>query len=126
MTYKRKARDLGGEKQWEPPPKKRKELQDFYKFQVRDKRRDELASLRKRSATPLAQHLPLPAMWAAPHPVPGLSSTSLVGLASEARQHERGRVADALELTVCVCACRFDNDKVRVAEMKKQRKFKPF
>jgi ribosomal RNA-processing protein 7 len=68
VTYKRKARDLGPEKSAEPEKKKKKELTDFYKFQVRDKRREELASLRRR----------------------------------------------------------FDADKNRVAEMKIQRKFKPF
>lgn len=33
---------------------------------------------------------------------------------------------DDTECLVCDLLCRFDNDKVRVAEMKKQRKFKPF
>jgi len=48
VTYKRKARDLGGPKEPEPPRKKKKELVDFYKFQTRDKRREDLALLRKR------------------------------------------------------------------------------
>jgi hypothetical protein len=50
VTYKRKARDLGSDNKVEAPvKKKKKELVDFYRFQVRDKRREELASLRKRS-----------------------------------------------------------------------------
>ena len=49
VTYKRKARDLGSDNKVEAPvKKKKKELVDFYRFQVRDKRREELASLRKR------------------------------------------------------------------------------
>lgn len=49
VTYKRKARDLGSDNKAEAPAKKKKkELVDFYRFQVRDKRREELASLRKR------------------------------------------------------------------------------
>ena len=45
VTYKRKEKLTVEEDQFQKP-KKAKELQDFYRFQVREKKREELASLR--------------------------------------------------------------------------------
>jgi len=45
VTYKRKEKLTAEEDQY-VKPKKSKELQDFYRFQVREKKREELASLR--------------------------------------------------------------------------------